>query len=453
MNRQPQLRQKFNNLLFYSKLVNFPRVYFLTCVMLTMYIICSSCMLYAQETKLNKADLENERHKYQKKIADAMRLLESNDHNQKESMSKLQGLDKQLNLRKGLVENLQHEVLIYEEQIKDIESVIVRKKKELEQFNKEYAKVVVAHAQQEKSWARSVLVMYFSASSWSELLSRRDYFKQYMQSRRKEMKNIVRATDALKKQQQDLIKIKAGKDDLLNEENKQNQALEDDKETYNNTIDKLKHNAKNLKAEIENSKKSIAAIDKIVLEKIEKTQNTYTEPDKITDNKNPIEVEIAPKGREKVIRNEDNTSVAKDGNVVFTTFEKAKGFLQLPVDDGIVTGKFGNYQHPIYPKVILDNHGIDIRTKNGAKVFAVFAGEVIAINKVPGAGILVMVQHSKEYYTVYAKLQSTKVKIGSRVATNEQIGVVGLNTDKVPELQFQIWKGTLKLDPETWIKQ
>lgn len=443
-------RQQPKQLSVYYKLVTSLQICFF---IFMMCIICSSELLYAQETKLNKADLENERHKYQKKIADAIRLLENNDHNQKESMSKLQGLDKQLNLRKGLVENLQHEVLIYEEQIKDIESVIVRKQKELEQFTQEYSKIVVAHAQQEKTWARSVLVMYFSASSWSELLSRRDYFKQYTQSRRKEMKNIVRATDALKKQQQDLIKLKAAKDDLFNEESKENQALEESKEAYNNTIDKLKHHAKNLKVDIENSKKSIAAIDKIVLENIEKTKNTYNESTKTHDAKSPIEVEIAPKSSERVVRNEENKGITKDGNVVFSSFEKAKGFLQLPVDDGIVTGKFGNYQHPIYPKVILDNHGIDIRTKNGAKVFAVFGGEVIAINKVPGSGILVMVQHSKEYYTVYAKLQSVKVKIGSRIAINEQIGVVGLNSDKVSELQFQIWKGTLKLDPETWIKQ
>ena len=443
-------RQQPKQFSAYYKLVTSLQICFF---IFMMCIICSSELLYAQETKLNKADLENERHKYQKKIADAIRLLENNDHNQKESMSKLQGLDKQLNLRKGLVENLQHEVLIYEEQIKDIESVIVRKQKELEQFTKEYSKIVVAHAQQEKTWARSVLVMYFSASSWSELLSRRDYFKQYTQSRRKEMKNIVRATDALKKQQQDLIKLKAVKDDLLNEENKQNQALEESKEAYNNTIDKLKHHAKNLKVAIENSKKSIAAIDKIVLENIEKTKNTYNESAKTHDAKSPIEVEIAPKGSERVVRNEKNKGIIKDGNVIFSSFEKAKGFLQLPVDDGIITGKFGNYQHPIYPKVILDNHGIDIRTKNGAKVFAVFGGEVIAINKIPGSGILVMVQHSKEYYTVYAKLKSVKVKIGSRIAINEQIGVVELNVDKVSELQFQIWKGTLKLDPETWIKQ
>ncbi len=447
MNRQ-QVKQP-KQLSSYYKYLNFTQVCMLTCVI----CIVALSNLYAQETKLNKADLENERHKYQKKIADAMRLLESNNHNQKESVSKLQGLDKQLNLRKGLVENLQHEVLIYDEQIKDIESVIVRKQKELEQLNQEYAKIVVAQAQQEKTWARSVLVMYFSASSWRELLSRKDYFKQYVQSRDKEKKNIIRASDALKRQQQDLIKIKAGKDALLNEEIKENQALEQSKDQYNNTIDKLKYNAKNLKVDIENSKKSIAAIDKIVLDVIEKTKHTFNEDAKIAEDKTPIEVEIAPKGSERVRRNEGNSGIKKDGNVVFSSFEKAKGFLQLPVDDGIITGKFGNYQHPIYPKVILDNHGIDIRTKNSEKVFAVYGGEVIAVNKVPGSGILVMVQHSKEYYTVYAKLQSAKVKLGSRIAINEQIGVVGLNADKVPELQFQIWKGILKLDPETWIKQ
>ncbi len=421
----------------------------------TFFVTISLPILsYCQEKQVNKADLEHERTKYQKRIAESMRSLESNNHNQKESMSKLHSLNYQLGLRKTLIENLQHEILTYDEQIKDVESAITRKQKELETFRKEYSDVIIAYNQKEKTWAKNVLAMYFSASSLDELLSRKEYFKQYSQNRQKEMANIHRTNEALKRQQQSLVKIKKEKDELLAEQLEQNQEFEQTKNNYNLTLNKLKNDASGLKRDIEDSRKAIAAIDKVAIEAIKKHENKYKETDK-TDN--PIEIEPERMDKKKVSTNNTTKTVEKKGinsesGVVFSSFEKAKGFLQMPVKEGFIIGKFGVYQHPAYPKVLLENHGIDIRTKKDEAVLSVFGGEIIAVNRVPGAGVLVMIQHSKEYYTVYAKLTSTTAKVGERVNINEIIGIVGLNQDGVSELQFQVWKRQIRLNPEEWLE-
>jgi septal ring factor EnvC (AmiA/AmiB activator) len=272
------------------------------------------------------------------------------------------------------------------------------------------------------------------------------------------MANIKRTSEALKRQQESLLKIKKEKDDLLADKLQQNQEFEKAKSDYNITLTKLKNDASGLKRDIENSKKAISAIDKIAVEAIKKHENTYKDNTKTVDNnKNPIEVDPERMGTKKtttnsvVVKTEEKKGIKTEGGIVFSSFEKAKGFLQMPVKQGFITGKFGTYQHPAYPKVLLENHGVDIRTNKDEVVLAVFGGEIIAVNKVPGAGILVMIQHSKEYYTVYAKLNSTNVKIGQRVNINEHIGITGVNQDGVTELQFQVWKGQIRLNPEDWL--
>jgi septal ring factor EnvC (AmiA/AmiB activator) len=433
---------------------NFRQLFTLRFLFFSCWVVSTT---FAQDMSINKANIEQERHKYQKRIAEAMRALENNDHNQKESISKLEGLNYQLGLRKNLIDNLQTEVSMYDNQIIDIEKTVIRKQTELENLRREYADVIRAYSQKDKTWAKSVLAMYFSASSLRELLSRNEYFKQYSQDRQKQMSNIHRLHEALKRQQQELVKIKAEKDKLLGEQVKENLAFEQNKEKYSNTLAKLKQDANSLKVEIEKSRKAITAIDKIVLENITNaTQKNEIESKKDTKNK-VIEKDIELLDKNKMSRTltteEEKKNLKANKDMVFSTFAKAKGFLKMPVESGFISRKFGVYQHPIYPKVLLENHGVDIRTEKNASVIAVFGGEVVAVNKVPGAGILVMLEHNKEYYTIYAKLESTKVIVGNRVQAGDKIGIVGLNADAIPELQFQVWQKLIRLNPEEWLLQ
>jgi len=441
------------------------------------YIVQVGCLgvlsfftpVFAQGNALNKEELEKERATYQKKIALAMRSLETNSHTQKESMSKLEGLNYQLSLQKGLVENIRNESLIYDEQVKDLNSAIERKQKELKELNDEYAKIVQAYQRKDENWDKSLLALYFSSTSMSEFLSRKEYFRQFSQARKKEIENLQRNNKILQRQQQALLKAKQEKDNLLQEQLLQEQAFEQTKATYNTTLANLKQNAKSLQKEIEYSKNAITAIDRMVYEQIKKHENKNTDLNKttLTKHKTPIEVEPEQHSTTKPISitnepietknnplfplDEATKGIKKEGTIVYSSFDRAKGFLALPVLQGFITRKFGIYQHPANPRVVLENHGVDIRAEKGATVVAVFGGKVIAVNRVPGAGILVMVQHSKDYYTIYAKLESAHVKIGHQVSLSEQIGIVGTNSDGVPEVQFQIWKGLTRLNPEEWL--
>jgi septal ring factor EnvC (AmiA/AmiB activator) len=433
---------------------------------LLIIILLSFIFLPTIAQEITKQDLEQDRNKYQRKIAEAIRLLETNEHNQKETLSKLEGINYQLGMRNILVENLQQEIASIDEQISDLEHSIQRRQKELEGIRKEYTDIIRAYNQKDKLWAKNVLALYFSSNSLQQFLSRKEYFKQYTQNRQRDMDNIHRMNEALKRQQQGLVKKKADKDKLLFEKVAQNKEMENDRMQYTFSVSKLKKDANYLQQDIANNRKAIANIDaaairvikeqeakkdKIVASTPEKnTLPTETMPERM--KKEPVPIAVT-KENEKTTKPDVNTSEEKKTITAFSTFDNAKGHLQLPVQQGFITRGFGTYQHPIYPKVLLENHGIDIRTEKDAEVRAVFNGEVVAVNKVPGAGLLVMVQHQKEYYTVYAKLKSISVKAGDKVSTKDKIGVVSLNTDGYSELQFQIWKGLTRLNPEDWMLQ
>ena len=97
----------------------------------------------------------------------------------------------------------------------------------------------------------------------------------------------------------------------------------------------------------------------------------------------------------------------------------------------------------------LDNKGIDIRGKEGAKARAVFDGEVSAIFKYNGLSN-VLVRHGN-YISVYCNLSSVSVAKGSKVKAREEIGVVQKDASGNAVLHFQLRKETAKLNPEVWL--
>ena len=98
----------------------------------------------------------------------------------------------------------------------------------------------------------------------------------------------------------------------------------------------------------------------------------------------------------------------------------------------------------------MENRGIDIQTAQGSAARAIFEGKVVTVANVPGMNNIVMVQHG-EYFTVYAKLKTVSVETGQTVKLKQSIGTVYTDANGTTELQFQVWKNSTTLNPQTWI--
>ena len=63
---------------------------------------------------------------------------------------------------------------------------------------------------------------------------------------------------------------------------------------------------------------------------------------------------------------------------------------------------------------------------------------------------VVIINHGN-YFTLYAKLKNLKIEKNKIIYTGDEIGDLITNSEGTTELQFQVWKNNVKLNPENWI--
>lgn len=127
-------------------------------------------------------------------------------------------------------------------------------------------------------------------------------------------------------------------------------------------------------------------------------------------------------------------------------FEQNRGRLPMPITGSYrIVSHFGQYSVEGLPNVHLDNKGINIMGSAGCAARSIYDGEVSAVFG-HGSDLVVMVRHG-QYISVYCNLRSVSVARGQKVSARQQLGVVG--NDNI--LQFQLRKGTAKLNPEAWL--
>ena len=129
-----------------------------------------------------------------------------------------------------------------------------------------------------------------------------------------------------------------------------------------------------------------------------------------------------------------------------------RGTLDWPVF-GRVTSLFGRQKHPDYDMYIFKK-GIEIQAPMGTEVRAVAAGEVAFANWFKGLGLVVILRHGGDYYTVYAHLSELMVKQGNKVGRGQVIATLGdSGAPAGPSLYFEVRKGPEAQDPLRWLKK
>lgn len=94
----------------------------------------------------------------------------------------------------------------------------------------------------------------------------------------------------------------------------------------------------------------------------------------------------------------------------------------FPVKGGWVTDRFGA------PRFYGGHKGLDIAAQEGARVLAIMPGKVFLLypnGSMSRYGSTIIVQHSKDLYSLYAHLSGFLVAQGQEVAAGQPIGLVG----------------------------
>jgi septal ring factor EnvC (AmiA/AmiB activator) len=167
-----------------------------------------------------------------------------------------------------------------------------------------------------------------------------------------------------------------------------------------------------------------------------------------------LEAARAPKKRKvvvsqpgKITRTVETTSALDEGRGL----QVVRGRIPWPVSGKLIS-YFGKTKDTRF-NLIVDNSGIQIQAPEGTPIHAVAAGVVKFADWFKGYGKLVILDHGRGYYSLYAQAANLNVSEGQSVAAGEVLGSVG-DTDSLvgSSLYFEIRKNGVPQDPLHWLK-
>jgi murein DD-endopeptidase MepM/ murein hydrolase activator NlpD len=107
------------------------------------------------------------------------------------------------------------------------------------------------------------------------------------------------------------------------------------------------------------------------------------------------------------------------------------------------------YRTDPYYKVPKFHEGVDFSAPPGTEIYTTGDGVVIASERSKGGyGNQIIIDHGFGYKTMYAHLQSFKVRTGERVKRGQVIGTIGSTGKSTsPHLHYEVWKSNQSVNP------
>ena len=139
-------------------------------------------------------------------------------------------------------------------------------------------------------------------------------------------------------------------------------------------------------------------------------------------------------------------SASQDG------FPGQKGLLDPPVRGTLIT-LFGQNIKGKFESSTISN-GIDISTKKGMEITAVYDGKIIHSGYLRGYGNLMIIDHGQQYFSLVSRAVDFYKKEGTSVAKGEIVGITGEGDPLYGEgIHFEIRKGSKPEDPMLWFRK
>ena len=418
--------------------------------MKNILLLCLACLfawnVSAQTTQKIK-ELENQRNELQQQIAESETLLRSTKKDVKSQLDNLALINGQIADRKKYINAIERDVKSLNNEINALQRQLKTLQRDLKDKKDKYESSV-QYMYRNKS-IHEKLLFIFSADNLSQTYRRMRYVREYANYQRLQAIEIERKQKQVNAKKAELETTREAKEKLLEEGEAEKKKLEKQEKEKQGILNGLKRKQRDIQSEINKKRRSAnklnAQIDRLIEQEIEKARKRAEEearkagkkPGEKSAGKQPVQKGTVDKFR---MNSEDRQ--------LSGTFESNKGRLPMPITGPyVIVGRYGQYA--VTKNVRLDNKGIDIRGKEGAKARAVFDGEVSAIFKYNGLSN-VLVRHGN-YISVYCNLSSVSVAKGSKVKARDEIGVIQKDASGNAVLHFQLRKETTKLNPELWL--
>ena len=433
-------------------------------LILTVILVCSTAIgVFAQKTR---EQLEREKGDNQNKMKEIQNILKQTSTQKKVNLGQLRALDQQIKNQKRQIDLLSDDL-----ELLDVELKVLEKKRQELASSLGKLKVEYGHMIYEASKRNAYLnqlVFLFSAGTFNQLVLRYKYLKQYTEARQDQAKEMEILQNQLAAERQRITSKKTQQKTVLETRVTEGTKLEGLKTKQNEVIQELSQKESELRNQIAENKRATDFLEANIRRIAERERKERADRERKEREEREIRrkaereriarenVEREKKGEAAVVETpkeeepeRPSTGMSEAETTLASSFTASQARLPWPVK-GFVSSHFGTRPHAVLKGVMVDNLGVDIQTTAGEPVKSVYDGVVLDVTEMPGMGNVVAIQHGN-YMTVYAKMQGVTVRPGQKVKARENIGRVATDPDGTSELQFQIWKNTSRLNPESWL--
>jgi septal ring factor EnvC (AmiA/AmiB activator) len=447
---------------------------------LKLFLFALLIIISGQVWAQSSASLKKKKQAINKEIAELRRTRNNIDKSKKLSLAQINLLDVQINLREEKIETINSEIRLLSNKIYDNTTEVNSLQSQLSKLKQQYAKMVQFAYRNQGSYNK--LMFIFASNNFNQAYKRLKYLQQFSDSRKRKAVYIQTTSEDLTHKISELDKNKKEKSSLLEDEIHEKEDLGEDKEDQSKVLSSLNLQDKKLLQQLDDKQKQAKALNNAIQAAIRKEilaeQRRAIEAARKAAAKAKAEelarrraLELkrtkeaavnnrpantkpersAPEPRETVKPIAKGSAILSSNPVtakLSSDFLSNRGSLPRPVQ-GVVTQSFGSHS---YKNVTVNNTGINIKTADGAPVYAIFNGQVVNVVYLINS-YTVIIRHG-EYFSIYSKLRNATVAAGEKVSTRQSIGTVATDhSEGVSELQFQIWKGANPVNPSSWISR
>ena len=374
----------------------------------------------------NKTQLQNQKKKLLEEIEWSNTALKETQKNKTLSYNQLKTLKQKIAIRSQLIQTIQQEIESIKGEIKSNEGKKKILETELDSLKIAYATLVEQAYKSQKHFNRILFLL--SSRDFQQAYKRASYIKQISEYRQQQAREIEKKQDHLEKSILVLQKQQQIKQNLIDNKQLEKELLNQQQQQQKISVAALSKKEKELKEILNTKKKKRKKIQK------------------------EIERIIAEELRKKTdLSAKKDFASTPEAIALSNSFKLNKGKLPWPVAKGLVISKFGKQRHPVLTGITVENNGIEIATEAHSSCRNIFKGKVSSVLTMPNGIKVVMVRHG-EYISVYSNLSEVYVEKGEQVDTKDQIGIVFTSKqENTTIIDFQLWKGALKLNPLYWL--
>lgn len=388
-----------------------------TCVFILLFC-CDS--IHAQD----RATLEKQRQKLEQQIKETNSLLRQSQKEKEATVSNLLTLKSEISMREQVVNSLKKELSLINTEAETHERSLKSLEATMNELRNDQG-MQMRNAFLERQMSHPLLFIV-SAKNINEAFLRWQYQNRIQHARKRTLEELKSTSESVQQELNSLEALKAQKQHISSDMEEQETELKQSASTAQAMVSTLEKKERSLRNQLEKqqkeSKQLASEIELIIAAEIKKSTSS------------------------------ENIPAAPALKALASEFARNKGKLPWPVEQGLVTGRFGTQPHPVVKSITVSNNGIDITAPPGSAVRSLFSGKVVGRKFIPGFDHMVIIQHGS-YYSVYSRLSEVFVEINQEVEAHKMIGRLAKAGDENPKLHLEIWENKVQLDPEKWISR